>query len=198
MAKKHGDRKRKARESQAQDRTAKKEKLMNDGGTRVFGVKPVYLVGVFVFGFILFSYIGSSGPEKAERIVEEDPALQGNTGSQRDLNSLYIPISSINDGKAHFYEFPSVTGKTIRFFVLKSSDGVFRAAFDACDVCFREKKGYRQEGDIMVCNNCGMKFPSTKINVEKGGCNPSPLERAVVGDSLVIRKSDIEAGVRYF
>ncbi len=81
---------------------------------------------------------------------------------------------------------------------MKSSDGVMRAAFDACDVCFREKKGYRQEGDVMVCNNCGQRFPSTKINVLKGGCNPAPLGRTVQGDSLVINASDIEQGGWYF
>jgi hypothetical protein len=46
---------------------------------------------------------------------------------------------------------------------MKSADGVIRAAYDACDVCYRERKGYHQEGDDMVCNNCGRHFPSTSI-----------------------------------
>ncbi|MDP2167292.1 MAG: Fe-S-containing protein, partial [Thermodesulfovibrionales bacterium] len=61
-----------------------------------------------------------------------------------------------------------------------------------------EKKGYRQEGDIMVCNNCGQAFPSTQINVIKGGCNPAPIERHVEGDYLIMRASDIEVGRMYF
>ena len=43
----------------------------------------------------------------------------------------------------------------------------------------------------MVCNNCGRRFPSTKINVLEGGCNPSPLDRAEKGDQLVIATSDL-------
>jgi hypothetical protein len=36
---------------------------------------------------------------------------------------------------------------TIRYFILKSSDGIIRAAFDACDVCWPAGKGYFQDGD---------------------------------------------------
>jgi uncharacterized membrane protein len=86
----------------------------------------------------------------------------------------------------------------VRYFVLKSSDGVLRAAFDACDVCWPENKGYFQRGDYMVCRNCGRKFASIKVNEVKGGCNPAPLERSVVGEKLVIQMKDIELGKRYF
>ena len=79
-----------------------------------------------------------------------------------------------------------------------SSDGVVRAAFDACDVCFREKKGYSQDGDLMVCNNCGLVFPSERINIEKGGCNPAPLERKTVGNNVLISVSDIYKGLKFF
>jgi uncharacterized membrane protein len=75
---------------------------------------------------------------------------------------------------------------------------VVRAAFNACDVCFPAKKGYRQEGDEMVCNNCGSRFPANQINEVRGGCNPSPLDRAVDGDMLIIRVKDILRGLDYF
>jgi uncharacterized membrane protein len=81
---------------------------------------------------------------------------------------------------------------------MRSSDGVYRAAFDACDVCFRANRGYRQEGDRSVCNQCGQTFPSTKINEIKGGCNPAPLARKVEGQYLVIQKADMAAGKGYF
>jgi uncharacterized membrane protein len=50
----------------------------------------------------------------------------------------------------------------------------------------------------MVCNNCGQRFPSERINVEKGGCNPAPLDRTVDGSDLVIKINDIEGGKKYF
>jgi hypothetical protein len=98
---------------------------------------------------------------------------------------------------ARFYTYQA-SGKTVRFFVLKSSDGVIRAALDACDVCFAAKKGYHQEGDLMVCNNCGNRFPSVSINEVQGGCNPVPLLREVQGNSLIIKAADLAAGVKYF
>ena len=108
-----------------------------------------------------------------------------------------IALADVNDGKAHFYSYDA-GGTQVKYFVLKSSDGKVRAAFDACDVCYAQKKGYHQEGDEMVCNNCGRRFPSTKINVVEGGCNPSPVDRTVKGDTLVLKTADLQAGVQYF
>ena len=104
---------------------------------------------------------------------------------------LEIPISTINDGKAHHFKVQSDNGTTVTFFVLKSKDGILRAAIDACDVCFRAGLGYRQEQDYMVCENCGQKFASNKINIIRGGCNPAPLHRWIKGDNLLIHMRDI-------
>jgi uncharacterized membrane protein len=111
--------------------------------------------------------------------------------------SVSIPVAEVSDGKAHFYSYDA-GGTAVNYFVIKSKDGELRAAFDACDVCYPQKKGYHQEGDVMVCNNCGRRFPSTEINVQDGGCNPSPLERSVKGDQLVLQVADIQAGTQYF
>jgi uncharacterized membrane protein len=108
-----------------------------------------------------------------------------------------IPVQTINDGKAHYFTFKA-GGKKINFFVLKSRDGIIRAAFDACDVCYPEKKGYSQLGDFMNCINCGQRFHSSKINVLEGGCNPAPLRRTNNGEYLVIAVADIFSGSRYF
>ena len=75
---------------------------------------------------------------------------------------------------------------------------LFRAAFDACDVCWPSGKGYYQEDDNMVCRNCGRKFASVLVNEVKGGCNPAPLNREVQGDKLVIKIEDIAKGKQYF
>lgn len=112
-------------------------------------------------------------------------------------DSVKIPVSEVSDGTAHFYSYDA-GGTQVKYFVLASADGTLRAAFDACDVCFAQKKGYHQEGDVMVCNNCGRRFPSDRINVEEGGCNPSPLDRTLEGDEVVIAVADIQAGAKYF
>jgi len=110
---------------------------------------------------------------------------------------LEIPLSEIDNGQAHHYNVQAADGTMVTFFVIKSSDGVFRAAIDSCDVCFTSGKGYFQDNDFMVCENCGQKFASNKINVIKGGCNPAPLNRKVVGPNLVIAMTDIDANSWY-
>jgi uncharacterized membrane protein len=112
-------------------------------------------------------------------------------------DSVSIPVSVFEDGKAHYFEHRHGP-ITIRYFVIKSADGVLRAAFDACDVCWPAGKGYAQEGDSMVCRNCGQRFASVKVNEVKGGCNPAPLERRVENGMLVIRRADILEGQGYF
>ncbi|MEZ7196114.1 Fe-S-containing protein [Pseudodesulfovibrio karagichevae] len=108
-----------------------------------------------------------------------------------------IPVSEVSDGDAHFYRYDA-GGKDVKFFVMKSRDGIIRAAFDACDVCYGEKKGYTQDGDFLVCNNCGQRFHSSRINEVKGGCNPSPLAREYDARNVTIKAGDLAAGAGYF
>jgi uncharacterized membrane protein len=108
------------------------------------------------------------------------------------------PANMFDNGKARHFEHKTGDGVTVRYFVMKSSDGVIRAAFDACDVCWREGKGYVQKDDFMVCRNCGRRFMSTKINEVSGGCNPAPLTRKIEGDKVLIGIEHILAGKRYF
>jgi len=45
------------------------------------------------------------------------------------------PVKNFEDGKARFYEYKAERNLTIKYFIIQSSDGVIRAAFDACEVC---------------------------------------------------------------
>jgi uncharacterized membrane protein len=117
----------------------------------------------------------------------------------RPSNGAFVfPASAVADGKAKYFVYKHSPSQWIRFFILKSRDGVIRAAFDACDVCFRSRKGYVQRGNNMVCANCGLKFKSEKINEIKGGCNPAPLRRTLNGPNLVISQRDLMSGLRFF
>jgi uncharacterized membrane protein len=111
---------------------------------------------------------------------------------------ITYPEKTFANGKARFFSYKSNDGVTIRYFIMKSSDGVIRAAFDACDVCWPENKGYTQQGDFMVCNNCGRRFPSIRINEVRGGCNPAPLKRKLEQGTVIIRVADILQGKMYF
>ncbi len=121
-----------------------------------------------------------------------------NAGAAPASGDVVYPVNKFDDGKAQHFEYRTSDGPTVRYFVMKSSDGVIRAAFDACVVCWREGKGYVQKDDAMVCRNCGRRFPSTKINEVTGGCNPAPLTREVEGDKLIIKAANIQAGKQLF
>ncbi len=108
-----------------------------------------------------------------------------------------IPLADIAEGKAQHYRFAH-GGKEVKFFLLKTPDGVVRAAFDACDVCFHSKKGYTQDKDFMICNNCGMRFHSSRIGDVEGGCNPAPLPRSIKDGSVVMSVEDLMTGQRFF
>lgn len=109
-----------------------------------------------------------------------------------------FPVSAFADGKARHFEYKISPNERVRFFIVKSTDGVIRAALDACEVCHRAKKGYVQQGNDMICVNCGLKFRTDKVNEVKGGCNPHPLNRTINGDTLVISQQEIAAGLPYF
>jgi uncharacterized membrane protein len=126
---------------------------------------------------------------------------RGNTsqadGMQINENEISFSADLFNDGEAKYFQ-QEFDGGTVRYFLVQSNDGTVRAAFDACDVCYRAGLGYRQEGGAMVCNNCGQVFPSERINIEKGGCNPAPLEREFRGTNIVLNLDDVERGLFYF
>lgn len=125
------------------------------------------------------------------------PGTGGPARIEAQAGKVSIPLATLKDGQAHFFSYADKEGK-IPFFVIKGKDGAIRAAFDACDVCYKEKKGYEQKGEQMICKNCNMGFPVAKIGTVSGGCNPSPIKTTLNGTALEIAVDDLEAGGRYF
>jgi uncharacterized membrane protein len=130
----------------------------------------------------------------ASRTARNDP---GSVAAVRGID-LIAAEQAFADGRARFYSYTTSAGQGIRFFVMKSADGVVRAAMDACTVCYRQRLGYRQEGDQMVCNKCGQAFASNRINVVTGGCNPIPLDREVAGGQVIVRAAALEQNAIHY
>ncbi len=128
---------------------------------------------------------------------KESSAVTSQISQDFQVSQITYPVSLFEDGKARHYEYKK-ENVNIKYFILKSSDGIIRAAFDACDVCWRAGKGYYQSGDVMVCRNCGRRFPSVRVNEVKGGCNPAPLNRDIENNKVVIKTNDILDGKQYF
>lgn len=109
-----------------------------------------------------------------------------------------LSTKTFDDGQAHFYRYATAGGREIRFVVVKTFDGVVRTAFDSCELCYKQRRGYRQAGHLMMCNNCRRTLPLMRVNVIKGGCNPGPIERMVQGHQVLLKASNLELGTTYF
>jgi uncharacterized membrane protein len=113
-------------------------------------------------------------------------------------NVVSIPVAKLADGKVRFYKFVD-GGKEIAFFAVKTPDGNVSTAFDACDACYKSKKGYEQQGDKMNCKNCNQKFAINRLGPNAtGGCNPGYLPHNLNGSTIFISVNDLKGGARYF
>ena len=155
------------------------------------------MIGGVVAGILVLAFAAVSAG-MLDGLFKKSPAESAKAaGVVETEDAVKIPLKALDSGKALFLLLES-DGRQFYYFALKSRDGAYRAALDACDVCFQSNRGYRQEGDLMVCNNCGQTFPSNRIGEIKGGCNPHPLARRIEGQYLVIGKANIAERKDYF
>jgi high-affinity iron transporter len=93
-----------------------------------------------------------------------------------------IPLTELTDQSLHFYT-ADVNGTVIRFLVIHQMNGNFATALDACQICGRA--GYRQEGQNIICRNCGASIYVPSIG-EHGGCNPIPVKSSIAGGEVIV------------
>jgi hypothetical protein len=193
----------KKHETKTEAREGKREQFASAPEKRSGLTTPILIIiGLVLAGLVGYVVLSNRNEPALVTEASANRQAQASTGSaggavSADANGeISIPLSELSP-RARFYEYRAGT-TTVRFFAIKSSDGVYRAALDACDVCFAAKKGYAQSGDDMVCQKCGNHFPSSEINEVEGGCNPVGLERKVENDRLIIKAKDLEARTSYF
>ena len=156
-----------------------------------------WIIGGVAAGILVVA-VAAVSAGMLDGLFKKSPAEIGKAaGVVETADAVRIPLKALDSGKALFLLL-ELDGRQMHYFALKSRDGAYRAALDACDVCFKSNRGYRQEADQMVCNNCGQKFAGDKIGAVKGGCNPHPLAHKEEAGFMVIRKAGIVAGKDYF
>ncbi len=161
----------------------------------------------FIFGVLLYTRGGPASTEKTaeERtvpIIEQPDDYEGIKGEKVILENgeVKIDASVFDDNKARHYNVEVSSGKIVYFFIVKDKNGILRAAANECQICFAVRRGFRQEGDEMVCNNCGNRYPIERIATEKGGCNPAPINPnlEVVDGEIVIEEEKLDEVSIYF
>lgn len=194
MSKKKKKKINKGKQSIKETSSAKKAALLETGGKS--NSKPYVIISICALFVIAGAWYYFFSSDRGSQSLALAPGQSSQNVSQ--AQKVTYPLATFDDGKARHYQYVEGNGIAVKYFILKSSDGIVRAAFDACDVCWPSGKGYYQKVDVMVCRNCGRQFASVKINELKGGCNPAPLLRKVVGGNLVIQVKNILEGAQYF
>lgn len=110
----------------------------------------------------------------------------GNAAVASGGGDIKITKSDITE-TAKFYPY-KVGGSNMEVLAVKASDGSIRTAFNTCQVCYNSGKGYyKQEGNELVCQNCGNRFKIDQVEKEKNGCNPVPiLDQNKTDDGTII------------
>lgn len=184
---------------------------MTDNNQKTVLINPLVLLlilAALIIGYLYFSLNKSdsnavvnnqqqiNNSQDASDTTQQTGFL-GETGDtvQADNNIIYIDETEVNDRNIHYYNYYSdKQNKTIYFFIIKAPDNTFRAAANACEVCYGSKKGFKQVGDLIRCENCQTTYTKDKIAKEKGGCNPGPINDnvKVENNKLVINEVDLE------
>lgn len=119
--------------------------------------------GDYVYGRV------SAAPSPAKTLVAQDSEVR-------------IPLSELTDSSLHFYK-ADVNNTVIRFLVIHKQNGDYAVALDACQIC--GTAGYRQEGQTVICRNCGASIYIPSIG-QSGGCNPISVKSRVAGGEVIV------------
>jgi hypothetical protein len=123
------------------------------------------------------------------------PAADNGQAAAGSTGDLVIRVADITEDATFIpYKGPDYEMEII---AVKASDGTIRTAFNTCQVCYSSGRGYyKQEGDLLVCQNCGNTFGMDDVEVTKGGCNPFPITseyKAETADTITITGEFLEA-----
>ncbi len=122
-------------------------------------------------------------------------------GNGKSNNSNTMVNSDVTINKTEITEtvkfYPIKTGnRDMEIMAVKASDGTIRTAFNTCQVCNGSPRAYyKQDGDVVVCQNCGNRFSMDMIEQQRGGCNPIPIyteNKTDDGTNIIISKDFIE------
>ncbi len=104
---------------------------------------------------------------------------------------ITIPLSDVEDGHLHRFEYKTPNGFDVRFIVVKKPQGVaYGVGLDACEIC--GIAGYFERGDDIVCKRCDVVMNKNTIGF-KGGCNPIPFPYEIKDSTIIINADDLIA-----
>lgn len=164
---------------------SKKTKENKKRNIVIIAIIIVFVVAVITALAIKFNNTSSVNEKNAKGMI----ILHANENNNIEMN-----VSDVTE-KAKFYVY-NIDGIDIEIFAVKASDGTIRTAFNTCQVCSPSPKAYFvQNGKDFICQNCMNAFPTDRIGIERGGCNPIPIsfdERKDEGEKIILTKEFVE------
>lgn len=157
---------------------------------------------IVAFGVVIITLSGLLFAMRGKSDTKESDSVQNDVAEAKlsENGDLIIPIAEVSE-KANFYEYEA-DGTKLEVIAVKADDGTIRTAFNTCQVCYSSGRGYyEQEGDDLVCQNCGNRFKASDIEVSKGGCNPVPIfaeNKTVDGTNIIISKNFLNEAKEIF
>lgn len=148
-----------------------------------------------IIAYTVTSTPTESQPNISQPVQPQAVEFYGTKGEILVLKNSQVEVSAKQiTNQAQFFNTTLPSGKVVYYFIVKDQNGIYHAAANACQVCFGNRKGFSQEGQDIVCNNCGKRYPLEKIATEKGGCNPGPINPniEVVKGKLIITQAELE------
>jgi uncharacterized membrane protein len=113
---------------------------------------------------------------------------------------LVIKTSDVSE-QALFYPV-EIDGTRMEVIAVKAPDGTIRTAFNTCQVCYGSGRGfYKQQGTVLVCQNCGNRFRMSQVEMRSGGCNPVPIfsqNKTVTDETITISKDYLTQAKQIF
>lgn len=163
--------------------------------------KNFIIIAIIMAAMVISVFTIFFTKEKGEETAKEpDKGSSSAIAATNEKGDLVIPVADITEN-AKFYSYDGLDSK-MEVIAVKASDGTIRTAFNTCQVCFSSGKGYYvQEGDKLVCQNCGNQFGMDQVELTKGGCNPVPIledQKQVDGDKITIPKETMKAAEKIF
>ena len=181
--------------------------------------KKLIFIGIALISILAMAGCSASSKESAAN-TNNEASSSGNSSKSSESSSSnkeskseeskatkadIVPGIEINktdiSNTVKFYPYES-NGIKMEVLALKAKDGTIRTALNTCQVCYASGKGYYvQEGDELVCQNCGNRFASNMVGKTKGGCNPVPISDANKvddGNKITIDKNYLDKNKAYF
>jgi uncharacterized membrane protein len=130
--------------------------------------KNVIIMGAVLAVIVFFALFSNNNKDTADKSTQAADTVVG--------GDLAIVKADVTED-AKFYGYQS-NDTYMEVIAVRASDGTVRTALNTCQVCNNSGRGYYvQEGDILVCQNCGNQFTIDQVELAKDGCNPVPIEK---------------------